>query len=116
MGGALSKPRPIDTAAGNTATAAADTVVTKTISGIALKSHVMAACLYSYSETPVGGNITVKNGAVTVLDLDIIAGGPGEILVPLRMDVAADLVVTLAAGGGTAVGTLNVYHYADVSQ
>lgn len=67
---------------------------------------------WSYSETPVGGRLTVEIGGVTYIDHDITAGGPG----PLRFDPplynpaftkTQSMVITLYAGGGTCVGKLS---------
>ena len=68
--------------------------------------------MWSYSEVPVGGRLTVAIGSVTYLDIDIAAAGPG----PLRFDPPVynpaftkgeAMVITLAAGGGTCVGKLS---------
>lgn len=92
------------------ATAAANTAVTATFAAVAGMRHVLTGCIASYSAAPVGGRLTVTDGAATVYDVDIIAGGPTPIPLPaggIMGTVGAAMVVTLAAGGGTTVGKLN---------
>lgn len=67
---------------------------------------------WSYSAAPTGGKLTVTINAVSVYEVDITAAGPGVIDFahhPLYTGVKNQaLVVTLAAGGGTVVGKVNI--------
>ena len=72
--------------------------------------HEFAGCiLWSYSDTPTGGRLTVTGGGFN-LDVDIIAGGPDHIpfSIPQHAMNDEDIVITLAAGGGAVVGKLNL--------
>jgi hypothetical protein len=73
--------------------------------------HILPAILFSYSDTPTGGRLTVEDGAANiVMDLDITAKGAGRVpFVPaLRSTVNTALIITLYAGGVGIVGKLNV--------
>lgn len=96
------------------ATAAADTAVVITLAAEAGKRHYIPEILWSYSGTPTGGRITISGLDNTqTLDLDIISGGPGPLLFPpLAGKINTAVVITLAAGGGSVVGKLNVFHTA----
>ena len=100
----------------DTGTDAADTAIVITYAAITDRSHVIHGIEWSYSETPTGGGLTVAVGGTTVLQLDIAVGGPDQIILdpPHKADQGAAVVVTLAAGGGTAVGKLNVDHSVEV--
>jgi hypothetical protein len=69
-------------------------------------SVVASGVSWSYSAQPTGGNLLVKDGANTVYDVDIIAGGPDRIyfLIALRSTIGQSLTATLAAGGNSIVG------------
>lgn len=69
---------------------------------------------WSYSAAPTGGRLTITSGATTINDFDIIAGGPGALVVDIPANLANEaMVVTLASGGGVVVGKLNVSSYKD---
>lgn len=92
------------------ATAAANTAVVATFGAVAGVRHTLVGCTVSYSAAPTGGRLLVQDGAATVLDVDIIAGGPTPIPLPANGITGTPgnaMTVTLAAGGGTAVGKLN---------
>lgn len=69
---------------------------------------------WSYSAAPTGGKLTIAIGATTKLEVDIIAGGPGFIRFepPLTNEGAgtSNVVITLAAGGGTVVGKVTALY------
>ncbi len=71
--------------------------------------YVIHNIQWSYSATPTNGRLTVSDGT-TRLDLDITAAGPGVIPVCIPCDEDAAMTVTLASGGGTVVGKLNVQY------
>jgi hypothetical protein len=65
---------------------------------------------WSYSGDPTGGRVTLAAGAVTFLDLDVTAKGPGVVSFnrPLRTPANTALTATLSAGGSGVVGKLNL--------
>lgn len=87
-------------AAGNAAAAVTVTAVTG-------KRILAATVTWSYSAAPTGGKLTVT-GSGTSFEVDITTVGPGTIDLMYACSAATDLVVTLAAGGGTVVGKVNV--------
>lgn len=101
--------RVVRTAAG---TAAANTAVVVTLAAVAGYRHYLAEIIWSYDGEPTGGRLTVSGIEGDDVDVDITAAGPGPLfLAPLAGEVGAAVVVTLAAGGASVVGKLNV-HYA----
>lgn len=100
--------------ADQSATAAANTAVTVTLAAPEAENQwALAMIAWSYSEAPVAGQITVAvEGVDTVFDLDLgTSAGPGmyQFSPPLLCGDATEVTVTLGAGGGTAVGKLNVH-------
>lgn len=92
---------------------AADAQTVITITGDADHFWVLDWLVWSYSHVPTGGRLTVTIGGTTYLDIDITSAGPG----PLRFDLplynpaftkGEDVVISLAAGGGSCVGKLSV--------
>lgn len=66
---------------------------------------------YSYSGVPTGGSIKVEDGSGnTIAFWYVVAAGPGNIPLPpsLHGTLNNNLIVTIAAGGGSVVGTLLV--------
>lgn len=108
-------PVPTDAVArafddGLTHTPAADTaaVVTLAAAGEGV-SNVIRGVAWGYSEAPTDGSLTIEDGAgTTVFSVPITAAGPGFIPVFGKGSANKALVVTLAAGGGTCVGSVNV--------
>lgn len=101
----------------------ANTVATVTFPAVATGRWRLVAILASYSAAPTGGSLTVVGDQVplpdgsnpaakTVVDLDVIAGGPLAVPLPpqgIQMpDAGADMIVTLAAAGAAVVGSLTV--------
>lgn len=99
---------------GNTpvsATAAANTAVTSTITGVAGQSIRITALSVSYSAAPTGGTLTVVVNAVTIFQADITAAGLAAIPLPdggLLCQAGQSAVLTLTAAGAAVVGRLNV--------
>lgn len=62
---------------------------------------------WSYNGVPTTGRLFVTIDGNVVFDIDITNGGPGFIWFPRRMG-GRNIVITLAAGGTSIVGKLNV--------
>lgn len=96
------------------ATAAANTAVATTYTGVAGQRHRLTYVAYSYNPAPTTGRLTVTDGGATIFDLDLPAAVDREIPLPpggLQGSAGLDMVITLAAGGGTSVGKLNTSKY-----
>jgi len=96
------------------ATAAANTAVVITVNGVAGQRIRINALSVSYSVAVAGGLLTVVVNAVTIFQIDITAIGAVTIPLPDGGIVCAtgqNAVITLAAGGATSVGKLNVATY-----
>ena len=69
---------------------------------------------WSYSGDPTGGKCTVSIGGVNVFEVDVTSGGPGLLhfdqheLYNASQTKNEALQVTLAAGGGSVVGKLQI--------
>ena len=93
------------------ATAAANTAVTVTITGVAGQSIRIEHLSVSYSAAPTGGVLTVVVNAVTIWQADIIAGGPTLPPLPpggLLCQAGQNAVITLTAAGAAVTGRVNV--------
>jgi hypothetical protein len=88
----------------------ANTAAVVTIDAATGQTHVLFEVHWSYSGNPTGGRLTVTSGDTTLVDLNITAGGPDSLVLPrgLAGVAAANLVVTLAAGGEGVTGKLQV--------
>jgi hypothetical protein len=96
------------------ATAAANNAVVVTVNGVAGLTQRLAALSWSYSAAPAGGSLTVVVNAVTVVQLDITAAGPGSLPLAqggLICQAGQNVVVTLAAAGAAVIGRVNVATY-----
>ena len=104
---------PIRPEAADVGTSGANAAVTLTYAADPVGAHVITDVLVSYSPAPAGGLLTVKRAAVTVRECHISTAGPDHIrFTPPIMGLKNEAVsVTLAAGGGTAVGKVNAGHY-----
>lgn len=71
------------------------------------RRHV-SKVVFSYSDAPTAGLLTVAVGADLRLSLGITAGGPGPLNLNIRGDVSTPIVITLAAGGSGIRGDLYV--------
>lgn len=96
------------------ATAAANTAVTITIPLVAGLAIRLTSLSWSYSAAPTAGVLTVVVNAVTILQLDIAAAGPGIVELPaggLECQLAQACVITLTAAGAAVTGRLNASSY-----
>lgn len=92
----------------NNATAAANTAVVLTLAAIVGVRHILRHIQLSYTANPTAGNLLIEDGlGNTILDLGIVNGGTGSFTTTLVGSVNTAMVITLAAGGGSTVGTLN---------
>ena len=103
-------PVPLDVpSASNAKTAAANTAVVVTFTGISNYRHLLSWLCWSYDADPTG-TITIALDGVTVMKFSITKGGPGALPLPdLPGTLGGTFVVTLSAGGVGIVGFLNVY-------
>lgn len=92
-------------------TAAANTAVTITKTGIVGKRWACFQVVCGYDAAPTGGSLKIEDGAGnTIFEVPITAAGPE----PLNFDppkLASEgnnMIFTLAAGGAGIVGYLNV--------
>ena len=95
-------------------TAAANTAVTVTITGVAGQTIRINALSGSYSAAPTAGTVTVVVNGVTIFQADITAAGIFSAPLPdggLICQAGQNAVVTLAAAGAAVVGRLNVASY-----
>ncbi len=96
----------------NVITPAANTAAVYTKAAVATRRNQVRGFVWSYSAAPTGGGILVESpSGTTILDIDIIAGGPGSLDLsdtPLIGGKNAALIVTLKAGGGVVAGKLTV--------
>lgn len=96
------------------ATAAVNTAVVLTINGVAGQTIRLSALSWSYSGAPTGGLITVVVNAVTILQADISAAGPGSFPIAqggLVCQAGQNVVITLAAAGAAVQGRVNAASY-----
>jgi hypothetical protein len=103
-------PVPFDAA--NASAPSANTAAVVTVAADPARGTVLSQIHGSYSgAAPAGGNLKVEDGAGnTVWQVDVTAQGPFEFTFtpPLIGGRNTALVVTLAAGGASCVGKLNV--------
>lgn len=92
-----------------TATASADTAVTltKAAAGAGI-SHVLDGVVVSYSGSPTGGKVQIKEASTTVFEVDIT--GSGAVVIPVKRKFAANTAfsVVLAAGGSGVIGKVAI--------
>lgn len=86
-------------------TAGLHTDIAITVNAVVGQRHVVHGIQWSYSGTP-SGRITIATGSKTLLDLDIVAAGPGGFANSYVGDYNKNLVVTLYDGGGGVNGKL----------
>jgi hypothetical protein len=93
-----------------TVTDYANKALTLTLPAVTRRSHVIHQINYSYSDTPAGG-LTITDGS-TVFSTDIVVIGPNDILFsPSKAGKPGQaMTIVLAAGGGSAVGKMDVSH------
>jgi len=90
---------------------AANTAATITYAAVTGQQHRLTLLAASYSGgAPAGGNITVQDGATTVLSLDVASTGP--LIVPLppggiKGSINTAMTITLSAGGAGVSGKVS---------
>lgn len=101
------EPQPIPSG-GNTATAThAAATLTYAAPGDGV-GYVLPGIVVSYAGTVTGGNVTVQDGAMTVLDVDLLVGTwPIIFPMPILCQGNAPLTITLTDGGASVVGKIN---------
>lgn len=87
---------------------AAATAAVITLTAVADRRRVIHNIQWSYSETPTGGLLTITDGGTTVWQIGIPSGGPGGFQLVIPGGINSEMVITLASGGGTCVGKVNV--------
>lgn len=70
--------------------------------------HAIYKPVWSYSNTPTSGQLTVSTGGEVLFQVDITAGGPGFFPIMIIGKLGQNLVVTLAAAGAAISGKINV--------
>jgi len=85
-------------------------VVTLAAAG-AGKRHVIASVEWSYDANPTAGSLAITDGGTQVFKVDITKGGPGffQWVPPKRFAANSAVVATLAAGGASVSGIVNVH-------
>lgn len=87
---------------------ASNTAAVVTLTAVASYHRAIKTIIWSYSAAPTGGRLTITDNAVTVLDMDITAAGPGILPIGMAFTENTQVVVTLAAGGAGISGKLTV--------
>lgn len=92
------------------ATASADTAVVVTLAGQPGKRHYVPLIVSGYDiDPPDGGRLTIAGLEGDDLTYPILRGGPCPFMtVPLVGEIGAAVTITLAAGGASCTGELNV--------
>lgn len=82
-----------------------------TLTASPAQRHKIQQVTWSYSAAPTGGKITITGLEGDDVEFDITAGGPGGLALPPSCmgRVNTNVVATIAAGGGTVVGKLNLF-------
>lgn len=82
------------------------TLAAVTLPPVAGLCNAIAGVLLSYSAAPTGGNLYVLDGTSTVVNVDVVAGGPTQIdFRGLLADTPnTPMTVGLADGGASVVG------------
>jgi len=76
--------------------------------------HCISGIALSYNGLPVGGRLTIEDGAGNIIfDVDIIVAGLTQIVFP-QCQKGSDnkaFIVTMTAGGSAVVGKLNILNH-----
>ena len=101
----------------NTAVSAPGAAVTITLAATPGQRHTLTGIQWSYSAAPATGFITVQDGVVTILQIDITGAGPGFLPFYEVQGVGSGagivggegnaVTIELGAGGGIIVGKIN---------
>lgn len=94
----------------SSATSGANAAVSITLVGKAGYRHHVQQITWSYSGTPTGA-LSTTGLEGDELTFDVVNGGPGGLALPPSAYgvVGANVVISLAAGGGGITGKLNVF-------
>lgn len=77
-------------------------------------AHVVSGVAWSYNGVPLGGRLTIEDGAGTIVfDLGITSAGPGFVPFPepKKGSAASAMIITLAAGGAGVAGKVNALNH-----
>ncbi len=90
----------------------ANTAAVVTLAAVSDVSRLIDQVIYSYSDLPVGGRLTISDGGETILDVDTDMSGPAALPLhkPIRTLENSTVIVTLAAGGAGVSGKINVQY------
>lgn len=91
--------------AADTATSTANAAVSITYEAIAQYGHAIDGIAYSFSETATA-ELSVAIAGTKVFSMDV--SGSGVIPYRVRSPAGSAMVIALAAGGGSAIGKINV--------
>lgn len=92
---------------------AADTAVVITYAAKTGFQHVIDQIIAGYDTSPTGGALTIEDGSGnTIFHVHINDALPARLTFtpPLMGSEGTAMIVTLAAGGGSAIGHLNCRH------
>lgn len=109
----LPVPQRVNISTTQQATGAAGDAAAVTLSAPgAGKRWTVWGIIWSYTDIPTGGALTLQVGAATPISFDITAGGPGFIpfAIPMSGGDNEAIVLTLAAPGGAIVGKVGFVH------
>jgi len=98
----------------NAPAAKTEAVVTKAAAGEGVY-NVLGGVYWSYDDDPTAGGLVITDGGTTVFSLAITSKGPGFLpfTPPLKSAANAALVATLAAGGASVTGKLNLHAWTE---
>lgn len=102
-------PVPYARVTPRTATSTANSAIAITLAAVEGETHVLHAIQCGYDSAPTGGTITVTIGGTTVFSEYVSTENEDwEFPQPIYGESNKEMVITLGAGGGTAIGKLNV--------
>ena len=92
------------------ATAAVITLAASSLTAHKGQKWAIGGLAWSYDAAPTAGKLNITNGGTQAFAVDVTSDGPGFIGFsdPLKGDANAELVITLASGGGAVNGIVNV--------
>jgi len=110
LAGMALKPTGALVAAADVHAPASNTAAVVAYTGLAGVAHVISGIAFGYDTDPTGGLLTITSGGATVFSVPITKSGAGFIpFTPPKLSaVAADLTITLAAGGAGCTGKVSV--------
>lgn len=83
-----------------------------TVPAVIDRIGVVHTVSWSYNANPAPGKLTITCAGQVTYEVDITTGGPGILDVDYVGAPNKDIVITLAGGGGTTIGKVNVkYSY-----